>query len=442
MLVRFVILCFFFLAGPAFCQELSAQDAQLLLGRLLGSDSELLEKLPDEKRSRISSSVTFRAAVVERYQRALSARNITDSIQLKRLVQRLYPESDEFYRQFEKLTLFGERLEHYLASENIEALQALLGGSDLSRVERSIAEAQFGGYVHSRGAELVRAGRGQEALRLLAALPSQLYTSETWTLCSQLITGIAANPGQIAFDYLLQGKTHELLLKFSEVDPGGREIFLKLLFLGFLDAGRRGDAQTSRTTLAVLEELNAPLDEVLEQFLFQSRGAAKAEVSPLIFERLKSQGKISLGTKWQLVLAGYYGPVIPTLIFLSIAFPLAAVFLLIRLKLRKKGVGELKVPRSIKRKKELPGYLRPVEVKTEQEPDDEYSRLLRMFALSDSAGESEIKQAYRRKMKELHPDAAKVSVDMENSEAFRELKHAYDRIMEIRSSWFRGRTGR
>ena len=50
-----------------------------------------------------------------------------------------------------------------------------------------------------------------------------------------------------------------------------------------------------------------------------------------------------------------------------------------------------------------------------------------------------IKKAYRNRMKDLHPDSGKADIALENSEEFRDLKHGYDRIIEIRSAWFQGR---
>ncbi len=67
--------------------------------------------------------------------------------------------------------------------------------------------------------------------------------------------------------------------------------------------------------------------------------------------------------------------------------------------------------------------------------DDEYTRLLSFFELSDRASEDEIKKAYRDRVKNLHPDK-KFDSPNTNSDEFMEIKQAYNRIMEIRSSWF------
>ena len=63
---------------------------------------------------------------------------------------------------------------------------------------------------------------------------------------------------------------------------------------------------------------------------------------------------------------------------------------------------------------------------------DEYSTLLSVFDLDDDATPSEIKKAYRIKMKELHPDS-----NIEGSkEEFEKVQAAYERLMELQKGWF------
>lgn len=78
-----------------------------------------------------------------------------------------------------------------------------------------------------------------------------------------------------------------------------------------------------------------------------------------------------------------------------------------------------------------PGYLK------QPRKLDEYSRLLELFNLDDSASEEEIKAAYRQVMREHHPDTSKEQTPEEVAK-FIELKKAYERILEIK----KGRFGR
>ena len=75
------------------------------------------------------------------------------------------------------------------------------------------------------------------------------------------------------------------------------------------------------------------------------------------------------------------------------------------------------------------------------EADDEYSKLLAEFGLDDSASESDIKKAFRNLVKELHPDAHGSSGQVTDEEgnvdrSFDELKKNYERLIEMRKSFF------
>lgn len=63
---------------------------------------------------------------------------------------------------------------------------------------------------------------------------------------------------------------------------------------------------------------------------------------------------------------------------------------------------------------------------------DEYSTLLEVFDLPEDATGSDIKKAYRSKMKALHPDVNKDS----SQEEIDRVQEAYDRIMHLRKAWF------
>jgi hypothetical protein len=68
---------------------------------------------------------------------------------------------------------------------------------------------------------------------------------------------------------------------------------------------------------------------------------------------------------------------------------------------------------------------------------DEYSRLLSFFELSDSATEEDIKEAYRKYVRENHPDMT--NADPEKIRKFQEVKSIYERIMDMKRNSFIGR---
>ncbi len=67
---------------------------------------------------------------------------------------------------------------------------------------------------------------------------------------------------------------------------------------------------------------------------------------------------------------------------------------------------------------------------------DEYGKLLDLFDLDDSATEEQIKTAFRKKAKDLHPDHQKTGSNPEHVKEYLEYQKAYERLIEIRKSWF------
>lgn len=91
-----------------------------------------------------------------------------------------------------------------------------------------------------------------------------------------------------------------------------------------------------------------------------------------------------------------------------------------------------------KAKKRGVGYIAPVEA------DDEYSKLLKKFGLTERASEADIKKAYRKLVKEHHPDAQGTSGIKTDSagnidRTFELHKKTYERLLAMRSSLFGGR---
>jgi uncharacterized membrane protein len=155
---------------------------------------------------------------------------------------------------------------------------------------------------------------------------------------------------------------------------------------------------------------------------------------------LTEAGELSFSDKFDLLLKGYFGYGILYTVFIVLFVVLAAILLIflkpgyvqnfIFLLSRKKST----VKSNRKAKKGVRYSKAVVE-------DDEYTRLLAKFGLKEGASEGQIKKAFRRAVKEHHPDAhgtEGVVLDAEGNvdETFQELRKIYDRILEIRSGWF------
>ena len=77
------------------------------------------------------------------------------------------------------------------------------------------------------------------------------------------------------------------------------------------------------------------------------------------------------------------------------------------------------------------GYTRDVTV-----IEDEYSKLLSFFKLTDAASEEEIKEAYRQYVRANHPDLN--NADSEKIRKFQEVKTIYERILDMKRNSFSG----
>jgi len=441
---------------PAFAQEqesenvyrdLTPTEASTLVTRLLTNPS-LVEKLTPAMRAQLMEAQTFQAAVQYQQKVLLEKRNAGEMLTLKRLVQNLYPADGALRKRFDEIAGFGERLEHVFATGNLEQFRKLGSSKELDSSMREIVEAQFLSFLHSRSAELIQSGNTLEALPLLAEIPKSKRTTETWELVRRAVSGLIASGSVNNPDVLEDPRVQALLADLGAKDPGSRQSMIEILAAQVRAQAKAGRLAETKRYLSLLRVYrpDPANDDVLREVILEGTGDVEKELRPELMNELKSRGELTNEVKLRLVLKGYYGPIIPALILLSLLFPViglaAFTFVVVQRKVR--GVSMPKLPKLIRRKeKVLPGYLRPVEVE-DQNSDDEYTRLLRMFHLSDNATENQIKRAYREKMKELHPD--RVSQEgmekAENSEEFRELKHAYDRIFEMRRSWFRGRKGK
>jgi hypothetical protein len=423
--------------------DLSAAESQALVRKILSSP-DIIERLSPEKREELSRSTSFQNAILAKEQDFLDKRSISEAAVLKRVVQALYSPQSELALRFEALNVFGERLEYLVATRNLPALLKMRQ-EDLSELQSGLLERQLLTFTRSTANELIATGKSSDAIELLTQLPESSWKEIGRQLTLSVIGGMTKDGSELTSEQLR--KFSERLKETVQKEPGAKQAVINIIEHNILTASKRGDMPETKERLRLLRELFSEQfrAEFLEQLLLEQSSTIDNELSDALVQELKERGALSVRLKLKLMVGGYYGPIIPILIWLTVLFPTLGFVVFLGVFLRKKvSTIKISLPR---REKKLPGYMKPVLVE-QRENEDEYTRLLALFNLADSASEEDIKKAYRARMKTLHPDqlhpdrAAAGAVDLGNSEEFRELKFAYDRILEIRGAWFRGRKGK
>jgi hypothetical protein len=418
--------------------NLSPTEANQVLNRLT-SNPALLEKIPTEKREQLIKAEEFQKAISDQQQNFLIRRNISQVVLLKKLVSNLYAPESETRNKFESFGAFGERLEYLLATNNLSSLLRIRKEDPLSEAEKKFLDAQLITFLKSSVTDHISIQKSSEALDDLIMFPDDLWEQHGKPLLTVVFGAMLKEEATITSNQIVSSA--DRLKNLFETDPSIKPAALNTFETSIFRASDRRDFEETTRLLALMrtffgERLPAPF---LEKLLLEHGDGLTTEVSTKLIGELKERGELSSKFKFRLIKDGYFGPLIPILIALSIAFPtLGAIFFAAVLIRRRISAMQISVENPFKSKKPLPGYMRPVEVES-RDNEDEYTRLLSKFNLSDSATENEIKRAYRTQMKTLHPDSGRDDMNPENSEEFRELKHAHDRILEIRAAWFHGR---
>ncbi len=153
----------------------------------------------------------------------------------------------------------------------------------------------------------------------------------------------------------------------------------------------------------------------------KARDFAKGRKAELNFHNA-----IGFRRRVSLLIHGYYGNVHLHVIGGSIL-----IFLIFgSIYTYRRGIIRLLRDLSSGRPRTKSGYMKPAVVM------DQYSLLLSRFDLDDTATDSEIKAAYRKKLKDLHPDRAGGEADAERVQELIEVKECYKRILEMKATRF------
>ena len=265
------------------------------------------------------------------------------------------------------------------------------------------------------------------ALRALSLIPSGLRGKEVHQLASAAIAKFSMLPAQKKdADWALESeKVFALILEISASKAQISELVAKMLdarIIRMLEANRVGDAESAY--ILVLKVRPSPHDANDKLRVSMLSHADTKEARDFALGRLaelhSQNGKLDFRSRAVLFWEGYYQPNLPKRFLATVIIACTGVILVFFWS----RFGKIKKKKKKARKKFELG-----------DASDEYSELLSVFDLDDTATEDQIKKAYRKRIKTLHPDSAK-EVDPAKVREFVELQKVHNRIFEIRKGRF------
>ncbi len=427
---------------------------------------------------------SYEQLVAEGFSQAIAAEDLTDEslANLETAIGKLFaPESDQrkvLLQLIEKV----RKARQLVAAGDVDGLKQLEAES-ITRSQKAIVERYLAKITPAdkipepEAAEPTNAVSPYEKLRSLArgegGSPRERL-AQFGTVLTQISDGLAEGDLEHAgwpFDELGVRKSIHALVG-TNVTMQERLVELYEDHIMFLV--KKDDGEALRTYYFAVLELRPDPNELNNKLrlriAFKAVGDNARHFAIGRLDELKQSGSISLLDRFRLVLKGYYGTAQPIVVLTMVCLGAFAAFLkLFRwsgavkdthdkykrakafeeenlrqtedfVKEKQRASRPLNVgqgPRRFREPQEEkfddrrgPGYFRPVD------SEDEYSRLLAFFELEDDATEADIKAAYREMVKLHHPDRNPEGEKDEIEAFFQEIKQKYDRIMEMRGSWF------
>ena len=266
-----------------------------------------------------------------------------------------------------------------------------------------------------------------ESKNYFKALSAHCRTSEsrrTLAIDETLIKGIKNE--NVTESVLSDDKLLNCLVQESSLNKGLSEYLSKLLdklLIANLDKNNVSAAEKLyENILTIRPDPNSQNTELRKQIVIRGTDEEKELFALGRIEEMKSRGEFTFSTKLFLMKHGMYGG-----IWLKGGLLFISLFILLFVMSSLYSKVTDKLPKINIRKKEEP-----------KKRVDEYTKLLKTFGLEDDASEAQIKKAFRKKLKEYHPDTTELAPE-EAQRLTDNLKLVYDRILEIRGSWFGNR---
>ena len=386
------------------------------------------------------------------------------------------------FRDLLKILPDGSRTQAEKAFQAVEQGDSFVEAGDKNGLQAFIAKADLPirKYFELRSKSLdlyaqasVLGDKPAEVLGLLSKVPACGQSKKTKDLALSALEKLAAGPVNPDADEILGVPAVQLLMKATlSENASKRETLVELYEKQVRSMIERASTEHLLDNFRMLIELRPdpnPANTALRMF-----AATHAKTPDLKFfaetriDEIRKSGELSLAKKLRLIFGGFYGVFLPILVVILVAFfgIGGAAFVYFYFQFRRKeselyaqeeelqketaeslnrySAGQQRAAEEAKLRKpkftgstfggrKPRGYISPLQ------GEDEYSRLLSLFGLDDQATESEIKKAYRDTVKNYHPDTAGHSggdSEEEKTKFFIQAKETYDRILEIRGSWF------
>ncbi len=384
---------------------------------------------------------SFSKAVLPRMSSSLAEGNIDSAQGLLDFSLAVLPKNSSSRQVLMDQVDLAGKLEQISKNGSLDELVALQETYD-SPEAKKIIESRAEGLIAAQFKLLEKEKDNFLALERLAQLdaiaPSAKVISSASKRLQQL--GADARKGRITTaQWNLDEKSLSPLLEKLRARGGANiKSFLALLEWRLLAVVKEGSADADVQTR--LEEIktfrsdpNPENVDLIVKIALTAESPLMKQLAQGMVDELKKSKSFSDEQRSSLAAKGYFPSSYNIVLVAALCvFAAIVVFLVIRPQL---------LFRASSRYSEHKMNKRGVRYAQVTQEDDEYTRLLSQFSLDDGASESEIKKAYRKAMKAHHPDMQGASGVATNEagevdHSFEELKKSYDRIMEIRGSWF------
>lgn len=295
--------------------------------------------------------------------------------------------------------------------------------------------------VHRFAAQFVEDGRVSQALPLLARIPVKKSTPTTHRLLLDALTRLG---GPDAIPALSERSVSQFLISWSAVDQGIAEASrAAVLRIGRAEC-ETGDPAHVSGLLALYRLEDSDADALMRAQVF---GYLKRGQDQSARETAKRMKRYSLIDSIQFLAYGLYGGTVAFVCY-GISLILLLTLLVLKIRSRAKSSSDDSKTESAEPAQVSSRTIPPDSDQQDDAPEIqggfavnksrmlsplalEYRKLLATFGLEATASLKEIKQAYRTKVKAVHPDL-NPNLSEEKRTEFVEVTQKYERLLALR----------